>query len=154
VTDQYPYSNGREAIDWRCDVYPIPSSSCEPGQVDAYIGEMQTCLALCSPGEAYLGNPNPQHPHGVSPHDCTATEHCVYLWRFQVDATGAVVATTRSESVGVCIDHAKLEYDSDNDQVPDTPWPTCESQPVHRTSESNVPDATMMGCVSLTTAGL
>jgi len=138
--------------DWKCDVTPT-GGTCAPGSISGIVDGTASCFALCLPGEAYLGNPIAQEPHGVSPHGCAANEHCVYSWRFEVDIDGVLHRTPTSDTVGVCIDGATLKYDSDNDGYVDTPWPDCETQPLHATG-SNIPDATMMGCVSSTTAGL
>ena len=121
------------------------------------------------PGEAYLGNPGAQHPNGLAPHRCTTQdasgafgtpasatdngEHCVFAWRFSATALGVRDVPTNN-TVGLCLDHALLRYSSRGDGFPDTPWPSCASQPLHADPASHVPDAVAMGCVSSTTAGL
>ncbi|HTL34972.1 MAG TPA: hypothetical protein VL326_17705, partial [Kofleriaceae bacterium] len=136
-----------------CDVTPS-SNGCSAGQIAGTISGTSGCFSLCAPGEAYLGFAGTQQPQGVAPHACGASESCIYSWRFEVDVDGVLHRSATSDTVGICIDHSRLQYDADNDGYVDTPWPSCESQPLHRVTGSYVPDASMMGCVSSTTAGL
>lgn len=145
-----------ETASWKCDEATggVSASGCAPGSISALLGSTVECLPLCAPGEAYLDNPGAQQPLGVSPHTCSANQHCVYSWRFEVDIDGVLTRSPTSDTVGVCIDDAKLMYDSDGDTYLDTPWPDCATQPLHAQTGSMVPDATTMGCVKSTTAGL
>ncbi len=138
-------------------------------QIDSPTGPTWTCFALCSPGNAYLGNPLVQLPNGLSPHGCNSVdavgafgtpasatdngEHCVFAWRFGLTAAGVHDVPT-NDHLGLCLDHTKLKYSSRGDGFLDTPWPSCASQPLHGDPASHIPDATQMGCVTTTTGGI
>jgi hypothetical protein len=123
------------------------------------------CYAFCKPGDAYLGNPNPQLPNGVSPHACNTTdalgnfgdipdggptsngEHCVYSWYFETDpTTGAVHHSPTSDTIGYCFDHSKYKYDPTGGANATTIVPPCAALPLAK--------AVQFGCVSTATAGL
>jgi hypothetical protein len=130
----------------------------EPLVHDATGSTTIVCVALCAPGDTYLGGP--QAPLGVVPHRCSATdargsfgtrEHCMYVWALELDGSGNWLRSPSSDSVGVCIDHAQYRYDSNHDGVidgSDATWPDCASLPL---SGSDVVAADF-GCVATTTA--
>jgi hypothetical protein len=99
------------------------------------------CVALCRPGNAYLGNPGAQEPAGQAPHRCVAsdargtfaaTEHCMYSWRLEIDGNGFHASPT-DDSVGICVDHAAYG------------WPDCAGLGLGSAAE--------FGCVDSVTAG-
>lgn len=116
------------------------------------------CVALCSPGDTYLGGP--QAPLGNSPHRCStsdargtfgAHEHCMYLWALEVDGSGNWLPSPSSNAVGVCIDHAQYRYDSNHDGVidgSDAMWPDCQALPL----SGSAVVAADFGCVATTSA--
>jgi hypothetical protein len=152
-----------------------PPYGCAPGYALAFAsdagGSMTTsCYAFCKPGDAYLGNPNPQLPNGVSPHACNGTdargtfgdipngsadsngEHCFYSWGFEQDqTTQAVHHSPTSDTVGVCFDHTKFKYDPTGGTNATTTLPPCAALPLHSTTTLAADD---LACVSTTLAGL
>ena len=129
------------------------ANACASGYVPLVTFELGsssvTCAALCVPGNAYAGNPNPQQSLGQAPHRCdainaqgtfTGTESCVYAWRLGLVAP-------LGDAVGLCIDHATHRYDSNGDGVidgSDATWPACTSMPAG--------SAAAFGCVDTATA--
>jgi hypothetical protein len=128
------------------------------------------CFAYCRPGNAYLNNPGTQLPNGVSPHACNTTdargafgsaadtttngEHCMYLWVFEYDMNGVHVPSPTSDTVGICVDHTKYVYDSNNNGTidgADAHWPACSSLAVGPLVNGGY-DATFFGCVDTATA--
>jgi hypothetical protein len=122
------------------------------------------CVALCKPGNTYLGNPDSQYPAGQEPHRCQSSdargsfasgEHCAYSWLFERGPSGYVLSPT-SDTVGFCIDHSKWRYDSNGDGTIDTndaTWPACATLPDGFGSGGS-PGAADFGCVDSTHAGL
>ncbi len=153
---------------------PTGVATCAPGYIavattDPNGANVTACNALCKPGDAYAGNPNPQEPNGVSPHGCNNTDaegtfgaipdgsatsngvHCMYSWLFEEDSLGVVHMSATSNTVGICIDHTKYKYDPNGAGTPTT-LPPCAALPLHSmTSDIGADD---IGCVSTTLAGV
>jgi hypothetical protein len=125
-------------------------------------GSSQTdCVAYCTPGNAYFGNPGPQAPAGQAPHICATTdargafgvtatattngEHCMYSWTLELDGANQLVRTPTSDTVGYCVDHTKY-VDANN-----VTWPPCASLPL--TAAPGQPVAADYGCVDSHLAG-
>ncbi|MDB4952464.1 MAG: hypothetical protein JWO36_33 [Myxococcales bacterium] len=119
------------------------------------------CVAVCSPGNTYVGA-NPQAPAGVAPHRCNSTEargnfttattttngdHCLFSWWFEVDAMNNFVRSPTSDTVGFCVDHTKYQYASVPGGTPDTNWPICAQLPDGNGSGSAI-GAADFGCVN------
>ncbi len=125
------------------------------------------CVALCKPKNCYAGNcgTNDDDRLGEAPHRCTTTdrlgtfdtsangEHCRYLWSLELDQQGNFLRSPSSDTVGFCFDHSKYEYDSDNDNTPDTTYPPCASLPDGFGSGSAL-GAADIGCVDTTHVNL
>ncbi|MBA3540423.1 MAG: hypothetical protein H0T79_12500 [Deltaproteobacteria bacterium] len=151
----------------------VDIASCAPGYEPFLAGATGslafTCLAICTPGNAYLGNPGANQPNGIAPHACNTTdargtfgpiatdatngEHCMYSWRFEVDVLGQLHRSPTSDTVGFCVDHTTFRYDSNADEVIDSSdgtMPACSSLPlVNSTGGLTAAD---FGCVDSTTA--
>jgi hypothetical protein len=128
------------------------------------------CYAFCKPGDAYMGNAGTQAPNGVAPHRCnnndalgafgnTATvtvngEHCMFSWFFEVDTAGMLHKSPTSDTVGICWDHTKYQYDSNGDGTPDTVVEACGTLPLTQPMGNTSPSAVTWGCVSSATAML
>jgi hypothetical protein len=135
------------------------------------------CFAYCSPGNAYMGNAAAQHPNGISPHGCNSTdarsggggsfgvvpsatgttngEHCMFGWVFEYDMNGMHVSSPTSDTLGICIDHTKYKYDSNNSGAidgSDAFWPACNATAVGSQVNGGY-DATFFGCVTTAVAG-
>lgn len=140
--------------------------------LDEMTGSTQVdCIAMCSPGNAYMGNTGTQHPAGLAPHACSTDDargtftsatdtvngdHCAYSWIFEFDSGGNFVKSQTSNTVGFCIDHSKYRYDSNNDgQVngSDAVWPLCTSLGIG-SNVNNGFDAAFFGCVDSASAGM
>jgi hypothetical protein len=101
------------------------------------------CVALCKPRNCFMGNcgANNADRLGEAPHRCTSpdrvgtfdtgqgAEHCRYIWSFEIDEQGNFLRSATSDTLGFCFDHAKYLYDSDNNNMPDTPLPACATLP-------------------------
>ncbi len=139
----------------------------EPLVADSTGSNTIVCVALCKPGNTYMGN-TCQHPAGESPHACDSTDargtfntatatnngdHCVYSWMFELDGSGNLVRSPTSDTVGFCLDHSKYQYDSNGDGTPDAVWPLCSTLPL-TAAGSNDPTAGEFGCVDSMTAGV
>jgi hypothetical protein len=147
--------DGDAALVNRSTVAMPATNSCAEGYlpiVHATTGSTTiVCVAMCAPGDTYLGNPGAQAPLGRPPHRCATTdargvfgthEHCMYAWRLEE------LPSPFGDAVGVCIDHAQYHYDSNGDGTvdgSDATWPDCEDLPLGSAAE--------LGCVSTTTAG-
>ncbi|MDB4952463.1 MAG: hypothetical protein JWO36_32 [Myxococcales bacterium] len=127
------------------------------------------CIAICRPGNTYMGNTAAQAPDGIAPNRCrlgdrrgtfnTATttlngDHCMFSWLFEIDAMGNFVRSPTSDTVGFCLDHSKYQYDTNNDMVPDTNWPLCSSLRDGMGSGGSNVAAADFGCVNTMHAGL
>jgi len=155
------------------------ANSCMPGYIpETYYnvadGTMTLgCYALCKPGEAYLGNPGPQAPNGVSPHGCNTTdavgnfgatpdgsatgngEHCWYSWSFEFDSSNHWHQSATSNTLGICLDHTQFHWDSNGDgqiEPIDALLPPCASLPLVGTQTTL--GAADLGCVTSATGGL
>jgi hypothetical protein len=119
------------------------ANACAQGYLPIDIGyngaTLVACAALCSPGNTYAGNPDPQYPIGRTPHTCSTADargtfdpstQCMFSWWFE--RGGAPTPT--SNTVGLCIDHAALG------------WPDCATL--------SVTDAATFGCVDTAHASL
>jgi hypothetical protein len=98
------------------------------------------CIAMCEPLPCYTGNcggtGNPNR-NGKQPNRCkigdrvamemNATEHCQYLWWREVDDQGNFLQSPTSDKMGFCMDFSKYQYDSNNDNTPDTNYPNCDT---------------------------
>jgi len=153
-------------------------NSCAPGYImattDDTQGSMQAdCLAFCSPSNSFgpLGGANvgtvASGPNGGVSHHCNTTdargtfgtaaapdgtngEHCVFGWTFQIEPSENVHLTQYSDTVGVCIDHTKYQYDSNNDGMitaADATWPACPTVPLASTGGDDPLFAGNFGCV-------
>jgi len=135
--------------------------------VESFGSSQFECVAICKPGNTYLGNPGTEYPRGQSPHHCSNAEgvgvfdessngdQCMYSWRFEIDATGHFERSPTSDIVGFCINHQNYRWDSNNDGVidsQDAPLPSCASLPLSAPSPG-APTAADMGCVDTLTAG-
>ncbi len=133
------------------------------------------CVALCKPLNCYSGNcgTNANNRLGALPHNCTTSsavgtfnssstsgEHCHYFWSLEVDGTNAnLLRSPYSDTLGLCFDHSKYQYDSNGDQTPDTAYPACKDLQVMGTSMDPSNPLTYFGaidfgCVDTTTAGI
>ena len=140
---------------------------------DAFGGTNVDCYAFCKPGDSYQGLTGTQAPNGVSPHRCNTTdalgafgatpngtaasngEHCMYSWFFEIDTAGALHKSPTSDTLGICVDHTKYRYDSNNDgQITpaDAVWPPCAAMPLTATAPAI--GATDLACVTTTTGGV
>ena len=151
-------SEGSAALVHRSTAGSFDANACAEGYepiVHASTGSTTfVCVALCVPGDTYLGGP--QAPLGIAPHRCAtsdargtfaASEHCVYLWRLEQDGSGNLLSSRYSDTLGVCIDHAQYRYDSNHDGVvdgSDATWPDCATLPLSG-SDAVAAD---FGCVS------
>ena len=139
------------------------SNGCAQGYVPFVSGNVGSsevdCVALCTPGNTYAGNPGTQYPSGQSPHGCNTTdargtfagEQCTYLWRLEADAGSNFVASTIDGVVGFCLDHTRYRYDSNHNGFldgSDATWPDCATLPL-----TGSPNAADFGCVDATLAG-
>jgi hypothetical protein len=123
------------------------------------------CIAMCKPSNCYSGNcPSAA---GVAPHACNTTnaegtfdpattanngDHCMYSWFFENDA-GNVVLSPTSNTVGFCVNHKLLQYDTNADGVPDSNLPLCASLPLMGNTDPPY-NAGDWGCVDTATAGV
>jgi hypothetical protein len=101
------------------------------------------CVAICKPMNCFMGNcgSNNDNRLGAAPHRCNpidrigtfaigqAEEHCQYLWVREIDQMGNFLRSATSDTVGFCYDHSKYQYDSDGNNMPDTPLPACATLP-------------------------
>lgn len=110
---------------------------------ESYAVQTVLCIAMCKPQNCYAGNcgANDENRLGVAPHRCTPSdrlgsfdnapgaEHCRYLWSLEIDRQiGTFLRSPHSDTVGVCFDHSKFVYDSNNDgqfTATDRPLPAC-----------------------------
>ncbi len=106
------------------------------------------CMALCTPGETYLGQP--ENSGGLSPHTCTdrgatgVTVECRY-WHFLEGS--AQPATKWSNTIGFCMDH--MQYSWDHDQEPGTAsvrFPSCKDLANSDTDGDDIADHVLWGC--------
>ncbi|HSQ63645.1 MAG TPA: hypothetical protein VLM85_10545 [Polyangiaceae bacterium] len=145
------------------DVVCNQSNSCGPytnGCAPGYLPLMNAstsstdriCVALCEPDDTSLeSHPNPGGKNG---HTCGAagaggTHECRYWWM----AEGSTTPISQwSDGLGYCMDYTKYMYDSNNDNIPDTVFPSCTtlSLTAHNFS-STISDAEYWGCISVTT---
>jgi len=79
-------------------------------------------------------------------------DQCAFSWIFEYNGTGSTfLRSPTSDTLGICLDHSKYMYDSNNDGTPDTTWPQCTTLGIG----SNVNgghDAVEFGCVDTATA--
>jgi hypothetical protein len=147
----------------------------EPFLLD-HTGSMQEdCIALCRPGNAYMGNPGTQLPAGKEPHACNSNdargtfgtaattttngEHCAFSWIFEIDTNGNLVRSPTSDTVGFCWDHTKYGTEPTGTIIctsPTTPAgcmpiPLCADLPL--SAGSNQFKAGDFGCVDSHTGG-
>jgi hypothetical protein len=100
------------------------------------------CTALCAPQNCYTGacGTNNVNRQGVAGNACKTpdrvgsfetandtdgSEHCRFMWSFEIDDQGNYQASPTSNTIGFCFDHGKYLYDSNNDNTPDTAFPNC-----------------------------
>ncbi len=127
-----------------CAAPVIYINSCNQGYLpllrESTMVSTAICTALCKPKNCYSGNcgggTNPDRL-GEAPHRCTTQdrvgtfdngangEHCRYLWSLELDMQGNFLRSPTSDTVGICFDHSKYLYDSNNDNMPDTALPAC-----------------------------
>jgi hypothetical protein len=126
------------------------------------------CVALCKPKNCYAGNcgANDDDRLGEAPHRCQTPdrvgsfdtspggEHCRFLWSLEIDDQGHFLRSPSSDTVGFCFDHSKYLYDSNGDNMPDTPMPACASLPDGFGTSSPIDGAADLGCVDTTHAQL
>lgn len=111
------------------------------------------CVAFCEPENCFMGNCGSNNESRLgktrgsgASHRCNAVdrvglfdgtttgsdngEHCQFLWRYEIDtATRTYLASQWSDKLGFCYDHSKYQYDSDEDNMPDTYFPACAQLP-------------------------
>jgi hypothetical protein len=127
------------------------------------------CVAFCKPVNCFqnnCGSPVGTNQLGAAPHRCNqqdavgnfntvvAGEQCTFVWLFEIDQTGNHAPSPYSNSVGVCLDHSKYQYDSNADGTPDTPLPPCSTLPDGFGSGTTSFGAADLGCVDTTHAGI
>jgi hypothetical protein len=141
------------------------ANSCLPGLAPRRQDQATSvveCGALCWPTDVYDGVAE-SYEGGVDPYTCEAKgaaapddpmdgEGCFYWWTREV----VDFVTPYSNTVGWCFRRAAFQYDSNNDSVPDAPYPRC----VDVTTGDVLPpmngtgDALFFGCVALEEAPL
>lgn len=119
-------------------------NSCSPGYLPLLIertgSSTAICVAMCKPANCYAGNcgTNDENHLGLAPHRCNdidrrgtfdtspGAEHCQFAWPYEVDAaTMTFLKSVFSDTLGFCYDHSKYLYDSDGDNMRDSPTPRC-----------------------------
>lgn len=128
-------------------------NSCAPGYeplLDQSTGSTTpVCVAFCSPVDTTLQS-HPS-PGGASPYSCqekggSATDECRFLW--WIEAPGAT-ASAWSNGVGFCLDYPSYMYDSNNDGIPDTTFPSCTALSATAFNfDATQNDPTFWGCVA------
>lgn len=145
---------------------------------DSQTTSVSRCYSFCKPGNSFgsMGSgsaavPTTQLPNGQVGAQCrqtsggrlgnfgnipngTATsngEHCMYSWYFEIDRTNqTILPSATSNTVGLCFDHEKYQYDSNGDGSADAPIPPCASLP-NIGSAGDAIDARAIACVDLQT---
>ena len=149
-----PYLNG-------CNqgYLPLLTDSTGSSQVD--------CIALCKPLNCNNNNCSGTmviNQLGALPHRChpqdalgmfntsVSGEECTFWWLFEVDpSSGLINHSPYSDTVGLCMDHSKYQYDSNGDGQPDTFMPPCSTLPTGYGTPTT-PGAAMFGCEDSTHA--
>lgn len=158
------------------------TNSCNQGYLpflrESTMVSTTVCIAVCQPANCYAGNcgiSNDEARIGISPHRCYVGdrvgtffqngampnpngEHCHFLWRYEVGSAGLLLSKY-SNSVGICFDHTKYQYDKDGDGAAETDYPACATLPQGFGSGSQQTDpdywgAADLGCVDTNTAGI
>lgn len=111
------------------------------------------CAAFCEPGNTSSAATANAAGKVGSQHTCPAegaggTHECRFLWWFEGLATPL---SPSSNALGICYDYTKYQYDSNHDQTPDTPEPSCAtlSATAHTYSQT-MTDTQYWGCESVT----
>ena len=82
------------------------------------------------------------------------------MWSFEVDGQGGYLPSPWSDTVGICFDHSRYLYDSNNDGTVDAPFPPCALLGSGDGTGSNPADpltyfgAAELGCVDSAMAGI
>ena len=151
-------------------------NGCAPGFIPYYYemtGSTRTlCSGFCAAAEVYTGNVANlkgraaalgKMPTAAAPVAgdavCTATKkgsrpssECKFIWTGLVDnTTGELPAVFEEgpylDTLGVCMAIEYFRYDSDDDMMPDTPYPSCGSLPVRTAATTgDNDDAADWGC--------
>lgn len=102
---------------------------CKPGAIALYLdgpGSMNVrCQAFCDP--VNTNSSAATNAGGMSPYSCGDLGHagafeCRYLWFFEGANTPV---TANSDAYGLCWNYSVFQYDTNNDGMPDAPWPSC-----------------------------
>ena len=76
-----------------------------------------------------------------------AQQDCVFLWTFLTTAPGVPGTSQYNETLGVCFGYTHFKFDSNNDMVPDTTFPACETLPPRSAgTPGTFDDAADFGC--------
>lgn len=123
------------------------------------------CIAWCKPLNCYQGNCGTGNANaiGASPHRCNtvdavgafgAAEECTFIWIYEMDQSANLVRSPYSDTLGVCFDHSKYQYDTNGDGTPDTVLPACSSLPTGFGQSAMTLGAADLGCEDTTHAGV
>ena len=82
------------------------------------------------------------------------TSRCLFLWPYVIDdATGELPVNfdmQYKDTMGICMDISKFQYDANNDGTPDTAYPECSTLPPRAPGAMGGPgDAAYWGCQKL-----
>jgi hypothetical protein len=135
---------------------PAFRNSCAPGYLpllpDMSGSSTVICVALCKPtnvssasttGAAGLPGSGSTCPdRGAGP-----PNECRYWGLFEDTSNGNSAYTN---TLGVCVDYPHYKYDSNNDTVLDTVWPSCTTlSPTAHTFDATLTDTQVWGCQTL-----
>lgn len=111
------------------------------------------CLAMCKPASCWGGNcgssssderltGDPAGGHQCKPANILVNDpsafpatlgsngvngdQCYFGWHFEIDSQNNIHVSDYSDTMGFCLDHSLLQYDTNNDGTADTAWPKCD----------------------------
>ena len=129
-------------------------NSCAPGYLPllrrSNADSTVLCIALCQPGPTDQSSPANAAGLVGSAYTCPArgaggTHECRYWWWLE-DMTAATWPTSLSNTIGYCIDYTQYQYDSNNDTIADTTFPSCTTLTSGDSDGNGTADTLDWGC--------
>jgi hypothetical protein len=137
---------------------PFPNA-CAPGFMpfpqSSAANAPAICIAFCRPANTSSSIPAGAAGLAGSGYTCpdrgaASPNECRYWWNWFEDYTASnYQLTPYSNTVGFCLNYPSYQYDSNNDRVPDTVYPSCTAlSPTAHAYDPTLTDASFWGCLA------
>jgi len=134
---------------------PLQLNTCAPGYEPLLLQSTGSnniiCVALCKPADTSSASPGMAAGQTGSGYTCPdkgagPPSECRYWWSLEYFTTAP---DSYGNTLGYCMNYPNYKYDSNNDTVPDTVYPSCTTlSPTAHNFDTTLSDAQIFGCMA------